>query len=426
MAEAAGTGWGGAYYAVHAIPTKPATALSTHVFSTTNAVAAGSLEWDYIEYEDICLSNQNNAALGACYTIQLSIPYGSEYLPSLNFEDAWFVEDAVGVSGGSPSSSTSTTFVPSMSHENRSAPCPYMMIKNVSFGLLCVEESGSYGNITFYWRNATWMGQVPYTNIAEFNKAQNAALNMTKIGVCRFPLTTVYNASSPFEEYITSLTGVPTVSPTAEPTGPPSPTASPTPLPSSIPVPLPTALPTILTAAPTPVPTIQTTPAPTKAPVTHYVRNFSCFRDCDYYPGDHLFQLMKSDACGFLMSDAFNPCGTFAISTASCPLNPCLSSCAIEDYCYYGAGAAAYCPALMWNKNKDNSTAVAIMNACIASMYAARISGSGGGGLSGNGTDTGSGASAGGQDAVNSDMASKHLPITLIVVISGNDNHAAI
>ena len=420
LAEWGGTGWGGAYYAVHTMgSTDTDTSVPiTSPWSRMNAIAAGTLEWDYSEREYLCLSNERDQALGSCYTIQLSIPDVSEFLPSLEFENAWFLTDGV--------------------HEDRSIPCPYMMKNNVSFGVICIEDTGDYGTVEFYFRNTTSLGQTPYSSYEEFDIYQSLDYDKYPVGKCRFP-TTVSSASSPFAGYdynAGAATPAPTAKPSAAPTSTKVPSKVPTTKPSYMPTSTPTHPPTyaptrsptrpptaVPTASPTPEPTSLPTEIPTASPTTlPDSRNYSCFRECPNYPGDHAFAQLKYRACEFLMLDAYYLCGSYAISIGSCPIPSCMTDCAIEDYCYFGAGAATGCPMSLWSSGSDNSTAVKIYRECVASMRMAAAGSGSGGGDDATGSKSGGGTTDTGNDFGGDnkqDVSNGSTTVTLAVVFSG-------
>ena len=77
---------------------------------------------------------------------------------------------------------------------------------------------------------------------------------------------------------------------------------------------------------------------------------------------------MTYDGCLFMLAAVFNVCSSYSIAHGLCPVLTCAKLCTLEDYCYFGAATATYCPYLPWNDaNTNGSIALHIRTQCEAS-----------------------------------------------------------
>lgn len=106
----------------------------------------------------------------------------------------------------------------------------------------------------------------------------------------------------------------------------------------------PSAAPT-LTSAPSHIPTLPPTSTPTE--VMPFVGNFSCLESCEFYPGIPLSGSLLG-LCDFFSQDTFYLCSTFSMLHGLCIVPKCLSSCTVQDYCYFAVNTAANCPRGMY------------------------------------------------------------------------------
>ena len=77
---------------------------------------------------------------------------------------------------------------------------------------------------------------------------------------------------------------------------------------------------------------------------------------------------MTYDGCLFMLASVFNVCSSYHIAHGLCPVPTCAKLCTLQDYCYFGAATATYCPYLPWNSaNTNGSIALHIRAQCEAS-----------------------------------------------------------
>ena len=77
---------------------------------------------------------------------------------------------------------------------------------------------------------------------------------------------------------------------------------------------------------------------------------------------------MTYDGCLFMLATVFDVCSSYHIAHGLCPVPTCAKLCTLEDYCYFGAATAIYCPYLPWDDaNTNGSIALHIRAQCQAS-----------------------------------------------------------
>jgi hypothetical protein len=108
-------------------------------------------------------------------------------------------------------------------------------------------------------------------------------------------------------------------------------------------------------AEPSPAPTPSSAPShtpslpPTSTPteIMPFVGNFSCLESCEFYPGIPPSGSLLG-LCDFFSQDTFYLCSTFSMLHGLCKVPKCLSSCTVQDYCYFAVNTAANCPRGMY------------------------------------------------------------------------------
>jgi hypothetical protein len=114
---------------------------------------------------------------------------------------------------------------------------------------------------------------------------------------------------------------------------------------------------------PSKVKTARPSTAPTEQPISIDERrvpfdsiasfNFSCFASCLSDPTSFdpsIFSTSTRDAaCNFLMISVFGTCGTYSLADGTCIVPDCAKSCDAQTWCFYGTGAALFCPTINWN-----------------------------------------------------------------------------
>ena len=159
------------------------------------------------------------------------------------------------------------------------------------------------GNITFYRRLNSVVGQSPLTRDDQFDSAYSLR-NTTEIGSCGFPVS-YQEGIYPFNmsgHYIREI--VPTSSPIKN------------------------------THSPTPV---------VKVHDEKKVYEYECLQNCSNYPGLNSLSTMNRQACQFLNTEIFPLCSSYSIINGLCSKPSCASSCPNDDYCFFGANAATIC-----------------------------------------------------------------------------------
>lgn len=173
------------------------------------------------------------------------------------------------------------------------------------------------GHVTFYERNVTDIGQKPLNSSDDIYDAYSL-YGKRLVGSCGFSLK--YNQGAyPFNwTHVAEPSYHPTYRPSAAPT---------------------------LTSAPSHTPTLPPSSTPTE--VMPFTGNFSCLESCEFYPG-----IPQSGSllglCDFFSQDTFYLCSTFSMLHGLCTVPKCLSSCTVQDYCYFAVNTAANCPRGMY------------------------------------------------------------------------------
>ena len=209
------------------------------------------------------------------------------------------------------------------------------------FHLLCFVI---LGNVSFYKRSASWIGQSPLTSLYEGLTAYST-FNTTLEGSCGFSVSYhegVYPFNNTAKLIMPASTGSGTGTDTPETAVD---TMSPSVSPSTAPVQRPpvttTRYPTRMTRTPSSAVIAATTLTPTRSVNTNL--NFSCLSTCPNYPGLEQFHPVMSTGCDFFLSEIFLVCSTFAIAHGLCPVPECAMTCTVEDYCTFGSNSITYC-----------------------------------------------------------------------------------
>ena len=180
----------------------------------------------------------------------------------------------------------------------------YFMRVNCNRYFSCFSFIIITGNITFYRRSSSLVGQSPLTSNDQFDSAYTLR-NTIEIGSCGFPIS-YQEGVYPFNisgHHIREI--VPTSSPIKKSHSP--------------------------------------SPSVIIANDEKKVYNYECLKTCPVYPGLNSLKVMNRQACDFLNTEIFSVCSSYSIINALCQIPLCASSCEINDYCFFGANAATIC-----------------------------------------------------------------------------------
>ena len=365
--EPLGSGFVGAYYAAHPLidpyallveaQARGPSAVSALAIMLTsrNAVAAGTLEWGFDRYLDLCLPVNTTAVAvvsastvstsdapldtplhassssdrrpidpllavqptDTCFSLQMSIPSDIEVYPYLLVEDAW---EGSGTAAGAAK-----------------VDCPWHFQPNVTYAVLCVAPSFAVATIRFYSTSYTSMGQRPISTVNDAMLAYSAQ-GMRYLGTCSFALE--HHKPSPLPSNVTHP-NTPIAAPSRAPLARPSLAPHTTPAPSNHDDEY----------------AVDTGPVKGSALDYYASHNFSCLASCTGYPGLSALQpQMTFGGCLFLLGSVFEVCSSYAIAHGLCAVPSCVKKCSLADFCFFGASAAAYCPDQPWVEAQSNSS----------------------------------------------------------------------
>ena len=208
--EEQGGGWMGGYYAI-----TPLVSVEEALVGTVNAVAAGTLEWIFSKNETVCIpvGHYRHNALTAlsstdtsdakthvvtpqCFSMQLSIPMMRRpVFPMIEVKKAMFIHDGILRDG--------------LNDSKKSYACPFIFNISVTYAILCIDPLAGTGNITYYGRKETPVGQRPVRSNPDVIAAYSIDPKL-RVGSCSFPLK--YSVGT-VEKYLATVSSIPTAAP---------------------------------------------------------------------------------------------------------------------------------------------------------------------------------------------------------------------